>query len=165
MDPGSRGTSVLQPAWYALDNVMYTYVCCRFCIYDVSTCVSANCALLSIQHIPYISAHVDLSFHPYLPPYFSTGTSMDWIKTVFTGSPLLGWHDTLCFLSLPLILYMSQTISMKILQPKKDPKKILTDQEQISQGVYICCIVIISVVHVNYTIWTYALFYIQSYNC
>jgi hypothetical protein len=59
---------------------------------------------------------------------------MDWIKSVFTGNPQLGWPDTIAFLSLPFILYVSQSLSQKILQPAKDPNKVLTEQEQFSQG-------------------------------
>jgi YidC/Oxa1 family membrane protein insertase len=59
---------------------------------------------------------------------------MDWIKSIFSGNPILGWHDTLCFLSLPLILYVSQTVSTKILQPPRDPNKVLTEQEEFSLG-------------------------------
>ena len=60
--------------------------------------------------------------------------SLDWLKSVISGNPSLGWSDTLAFLSLPLILYVSQTVSMKILQPKKDPNRVMTEQEQFSQG-------------------------------
>lgn len=48
---------------------------------------------------------------------------------------MLGWHDTLCFLSLPVILFISQTLSQKVLQPPRDPNKQLTEQEEISQGI------------------------------
>jgi YidC/Oxa1 family membrane protein insertase len=69
-------------------------------------------------------------------PVYSAGpgTSMDWVKSIFSGNPSLGWHDTLCFLSLPVILFVSQTISTKVLQPPRDPTKELTDQEQFSQN-------------------------------
>jgi len=60
--------------------------------------------------------------------------SLDWLKSIVSGNPSLGWSDTLAFLSLPLILYVSQTVSMKILQPKKDPNRVMTEQEQFSQG-------------------------------
>ena len=60
--------------------------------------------------------------------------SLDWLKSIISGNPSLGWTDTLAFLSLPLILYVSQTVSMKILQPKKDPNRVMTEQEQFSQG-------------------------------
>jgi len=61
-------------------------------------------------------------------------TSMDWIKSVFTGNPELGVHDTLALLTLPMILFVSQTISQKVLQPPKDPNKVYTDQELFSQN-------------------------------
>lgn len=67
-------------------------------------------------------------------PIYTNAPDYGWIKSAFTGNPSLGWHDTLAFLSLPFILFISQTISQKALQPPKDPKKILTDQEQFSQG-------------------------------
>eukprot|EP01041_Mallomonas_annulata_P011526 gene11526-24114_t len=60
--------------------------------------------------------------------------SLDWVKSIVTGAPNLGWHDTLAFLTLPVILYVSQSISTKVLQPPKDPNKVLTEQEQFSQG-------------------------------
>lgn len=69
------------------------------------------------------------------PVYMSgPATSMDWIKSVFTGSPALGWPDTLAFMSLPVILFISQTISQKILQPPKDPNRVMTEPEQVTQG-------------------------------
>jgi YidC/Oxa1 family membrane protein insertase len=43
-----------------------------------------------------------------------TAEAADWLKSIFAGNPLLGWHDTLAFLSLPLILYISQSISQKV---------------------------------------------------
>ena len=62
------------------------------------------------------------------------GQTFDWIKTAIEGQPLLGQHDTLAFLSIPLILFISQTISMKVLQPPQDPNKVLTEQEQFSKS-------------------------------
>lgn len=50
------------------------------------------------------------------------------------GNPELGWTDTLAFLSLPVILYASQSFSSKVMAAPKDPAKILTEQEQISQS-------------------------------
>jgi YidC/Oxa1 family membrane protein insertase len=58
-----------------------------------------------------------------------------WIKSIFGGNPLLGWHDTAAFLSLPLILFVSQTISQKLLQPPRDPTRTLSEQEEASQAV------------------------------
>merc|ERR1711871_1633748 len=62
------------------------------------------------------------------------GQTFDWIKTAIEGNPILGQHDTLAFLSIPLILFISQTISMKVLQPPQDPDKVLTEQEQFSKS-------------------------------
>ncbi len=62
------------------------------------------------------------------------GETFEWVKTFIAGNPILGQHDTLCFLSIPLILAVSQTLSIKVLQPPQDPNKVLTDQEQFSKG-------------------------------
>jgi len=64
-----------------------------------------------------------------------TAEAANWIKSIFTGTPELGWHDTLAFLSLPLILFVSQSVSMKILQPPRDPNRAMTEQEQFSQNI------------------------------
>jgi len=62
------------------------------------------------------------------------GETFDWVKSIATGEPTLGWGNTLAFLSLPLILFVSQSLSSKILQPPKDPNKKLTEQEEFSAG-------------------------------
>ena len=59
---------------------------------------------------------------------------MNWVKSIISGTPDLGWENTIAFLSLPLILLISQTASQKILQPPKDPNKVYTDQELATQG-------------------------------
>lgn len=64
-----------------------------------------------------------------------TAEAANWIKSIFTGTPELGWHDTIAFLSLPLILFVSQSVSMKILQPPRDPNRAMTEQEQFSQNI------------------------------
>jgi YidC/Oxa1 family membrane protein insertase len=64
-----------------------------------------------------------------------TVESSNWLMSIFTGSPSLGWPDTLAFLSLPLILFVSQTISQKVLTPPRDPSKPMTEQEEVSQGI------------------------------
>ena len=69
------------------------------------------------------------------PVYSSPpGESLNWVKSIITGTPDLGWDNTLAFLTLPLILLISQTASQKILQPPKDPNKVYTDQELATQG-------------------------------
>ena len=61
--------------------------------------------------------------------------SLDWFKSIFSGNPELGWDSTLAYLSIPVILFVAQTVSMKILQPPKDPNRVMTEQEQITQGI------------------------------
>merc|ERR1711871_1250071 len=74
----------------------------------------------------------DLEGPVYMKP---PGESLDWVKSIFSGTPDLGWDDTLAFLTVPAILFVSQTISTKIMQPPKDPNRVLTDQELTSQGI------------------------------
>ena len=72
------------------------------------------------------------------PVYVSaaqTEESANWLMSIMTGQPSLGWHDTLAFLSVPAILYISQTLSQKVLTPPRDPNRPMTEQEEISQGV------------------------------
>lgn len=69
------------------------------------------------------------------PTYSSPpGESLNWVKSIISGTPDLGWESTLAFLTLPVILLISQTASQKILQPPKDPNKVYTDQELATQG-------------------------------
>jgi len=74
----------------------------------------------------------DLEGPVYMKP---PGESLDWVKSIASGTPDLGWDDTLAFLTIPVILFISQTISTKVLQPPKDPNRVLTDQELTSQGI------------------------------
>lgn len=56
-------------------------------------------------------------------PVYGTQTS-DWLFKNWNGlEPSLGWHDTLCFLTLPIILVISQSISTKLLQPPQPPNQ------------------------------------------
>ena len=83
--------------------------------------------------IPNLQGPVYLSGLPDDPA--TTGSS--WLSSIITGGgePLLGWSDTAAFLAIPLILYVSQTISQKVLTPERDPSKPMTEQEEISQGI------------------------------
>jgi hypothetical protein len=50
----------------------------------------------------------------YIPSsYLSYSITFLFPLLFFTGNPELGWHDTLAFLTLPLILYASQSFSSK----------------------------------------------------
>ena len=83
--------------------------------------------------IPNLQGPVYLSGLPGDP----ANTGANWLSSIITGGgePLLGWPDTLAFLALPAILFVSQTISQKALQPPRDPSKPMTEQEEISQGI------------------------------
>lgn len=59
--------------------------------------------------------------------------SIQWIQSVFSGQPQLGWSDTLAYLSLPIILYICQSVAQRALQPPRDPTRKMTDQEQFAQ--------------------------------
>jgi YidC/Oxa1 family membrane protein insertase len=61
--------------------------------------------------------------------------SLDWLKSAFTGNPSYGWPATIAYLSIPMMLFISQTISQKILQPPRDPNKPPTEQEEVNKAV------------------------------
>ncbi len=65
---------------------------------------------------------------------------MNWITKGWEGlTPSLGWHDTIAFLTVPLILIVSQSISQKILQPpgaKDDPVSSAPASQANSQADY-----------------------------
>jgi YidC/Oxa1 family membrane protein insertase len=63
--------------------------------------------------------------------------SIQWIYSVFSGQPVLGWSDTLAFFSLPVLLYIAQSISTRVLQPPRDKSKPMTEQEQVSQNLLV----------------------------
>lgn len=53
----------------------------------------------------------------------------------FLGSPELGWTDTLAFLSLPVLLFASQSFSSKVMAAPRDESKPMTEQELMSQSI------------------------------
>lgn len=59
------------------------------------------------------------------------------------GAPKLGWHDTIAYLTIPLILVITQSISTQIMQPAKDPSKPVDESQAASQnasGVPLVCV-------------------------
>jgi YidC/Oxa1 family membrane protein insertase len=47
--------------------------------------------------------------------------SSDWIlKGWENGVPSLGWHDTIAYMSIPIVLVLAQTLSLQILTPPSD---------------------------------------------
>lgn len=53
-------------------------------------------------------------------PTFDQGRGISWLTTFVDGAPSLGWHDTLCYMSIPAILVVSQKLSMTLLTPPDD---------------------------------------------
>eukprot|EP00746_Dinoflagellata_sp_MGD_P013444 gnl/MRDRNA2_/MRDRNA2_129051_c0_seq1.p1 gnl/MRDRNA2_/MRDRNA2_129051_c0~~gnl/MRDRNA2_/MRDRNA2_129051_c0_seq1.p1 ORF type:complete len:511 (-),score=91.51 gnl/MRDRNA2_/MRDRNA2_129051_c0_seq1:25-1557(-) len=62
------------------------------------------------------------------------GQTSNWFTSIAGGNPVLGWPDTLAYLSLPLILIVTQTAASKILQPPRDPSVAMTPSEQTTQN-------------------------------
>lgn len=58
-----------------------------------------------------------------------------YVGYVADGAPKLGWHDTLAYLTIPVILVITQSVSMKIMQPAKDPNAPVDESQQASQNV------------------------------
>eukprot|EP01084_Bolivina_argentea_P013497 25351_1 len=54
--------------------------------------------------------------------------TLNWIKQWHAGVPLLGWHDTLCYLSVPILLVMSQYVSQQLMQPPRNHNEPETSQ-------------------------------------
>lgn len=54
-------------------------------------------------------------------PTFDKGRGIQWLTEWVDGVPPLGWHDTLCFMALPMALVVTQSISMRVLAPPTDP--------------------------------------------
>ena len=47
------------------------------------------------------------------------GTGFNWLTDFSSGAPPLGWHDTIAYLILPVLLVISQSASQKIMQPEQ----------------------------------------------
>ena len=56
--------------------------------------------------------------------------SSDWIfKNWHNFTPDIGWHDTIAYLSIPFLLYIAQTISLRILSPPSDDPTVQKSQQ------------------------------------
>ena len=63
-------------------------------------------------------------------PVFGVRSS-DWLLKVSAWhdfTPPLGWHDTLCYLTIPLLLYAAQAISLRVLTPPSDDPNVQKTQ-------------------------------------
>lgn len=54
-----------------------------------------------------------------------SGSGISWLLPFVDGHPPLGWHDTICYLVLPVLLVVSQYFSMEIMKPPQsdDPSQ------------------------------------------
>ncbi|KAJ1282584.1 hypothetical protein BS78_03G063700 [Paspalum vaginatum] len=54
-----------------------------------------------------------------------SGSGISWLFPFVDGHPPLGWHDTICYLVLPVLLVISQYVSMEIMKPPQsdDPSQ------------------------------------------
>ena len=63
----------------------------------------------------------------------------DWLFKNWEGTtPPLGWHDTLCYLTLPLILIVVQSISQKLITPQQDPVNAISACTPVSSCLHAC---------------------------
>lgn len=64
-------------------------------------------------------------------PTYGQGRGISWLTENWVdGVPPLGWHDTLCFLALPVALVLTQSVSMRVLSPPPDPNDIAAQRTQ-----------------------------------
>lgn len=58
-------------------------------------------------------------------PVSKTGQGLDtWLFPLKDGAPPIGWHDAICYLTLPVILIISQFFSQKVIsQSSNDPQQ------------------------------------------
>ncbi|CAM9281243.1 unnamed protein product [Ectocarpus sp. 13 AM-2016] len=69
------------------------------------------------------------------PTFDSPPTDMmSWIKDWSDGAPKLGWHDTIAYMTIPIILVITQSISTRIMQPAKDPSQPVDESQAASQN-------------------------------
>ncbi len=64
-------------------------------------------------------------------PLYGQQRGMDWLTANWAdGVPSLGWHDTVAFLTIPVILVVTQSISQRMLSPPTpdDPKAAQTQR-------------------------------------
>merc|ERR1712176_655874 len=64
------------------------------------------------------------------PLYDKSGP--EWLTSIASGEPLLGWQDTYAYLSIPFILLITQTVSFRLTTPQKSAEE-MTKQEKTTQ--------------------------------
>jgi len=63
-----------------------------------------------------------------------TGKALEWVTSILSGQPTLGWDDTVAFLSLPIALLTTQKISQILLSPPRDLDRVMKDMPLSLQG-------------------------------
>jgi len=62
-------------------------------------------------------------------PVYGQPRGMDWLTMNWVNDvPSLGWHDTIAYLSIPVILILTQTVSQRLLTPPSDDPKAAQTQ-------------------------------------
>lgn len=62
-------------------------------------------------------------------PVYGQPRGMDWLTLNWVDNvPSLGWHDTIAYLSIPIILILTQSISQRLLTPPSDDPKAAQTQ-------------------------------------
>jgi YidC/Oxa1 family membrane protein insertase len=54
-----------------------------------------------------------------------SGAGISWLLPFVDGHPPLGWHDTICYLVLPVLLVASQFVSMEIMKPPQVSRRVV----------------------------------------
>ena len=58
------------------------------------------------------------------------GGGFSWLFSFQNGAPPLGWHDTICYLVLPVGLVVSQYVTQKVLTPSSSQTDPSQQQSQ-----------------------------------
>eukprot|EP00873_Tetraselmis_striata_P009006 jgi/Tetstr1/429270/TSEL_019188.t1 len=60
----------------------------------------------------------------------NAGSGSNWLFPLVDGHPPIGWHDALCYLVLPVVLVISQSVSQRIMQPQQQTTDPAQQQTQ-----------------------------------
>jgi YidC/Oxa1 family membrane protein insertase len=55
--------------------------------------------------------------HSFVSGVLLQGGGLSWLFPLVDGAPPIGWHDAVAYLVMPVLLIVSQYLSMKIMQP------------------------------------------------
>lgn len=63
-----------------------------------------------------------------------TSQAFEWLTSILSGTPKLGWEDTLAYLCLPIALLATQKLSQRLLQPPRDLDVMTAEMPMVLQG-------------------------------